>query len=153
MKWRKAAVIAGIIVAIGLVAMQQASARGWGGGPGGGYNCPWGGQPYYQMNDADRAKLDGFRADTVDLRRQIAMKRAEKMALLRNQNPDPGALAKVQGELFDLRTEMHNKAREAGMPVMDGFQGMRGYHGMRGAGMGRQGQRMIDCPYRQQLWR
>ena len=154
MKLRKTAVIVGLVCVFGVVfAGQQALARGWGGGPGGGYNCPWSGQPYYQMNEADRAKVDAFRNDTLELRRQIAMKRAEKMALFHQQNPDPAAVAKVEGELFDLRTEMQKEARAAGVPALQSYKGMRGYHGMRGAGMGRQGQKMIDCPYRQQVWR
>ncbi|MDJ0622162.1 MAG: periplasmic heavy metal sensor [Desulfocapsaceae bacterium] len=152
MRWQKLATTVGLVIIVGVVALQQASARGWGGGPGGGYDCPWSGQPYYQMNEADRTKMQEFRDNTVDLRRQIAMKRAEKMALMRHQNPDPASIAKVEGELFDLRTEMQNKARETGVPVMGGFRGKGGYPGMRAAGMGRQGQQMIDCPYRQQLW-
>lgn len=155
MNWRKGVLIIGLLFTLGGVALvHQASARGWGGGPGGGSGCPWAGQPCYQMDEADREKLETFRNETVELRRQIAMKRAEKMALFHHQNPDPNAVARVAGELFDLRIQMQSKASDAGLPMIRGFQVMKGngFHGMRGNGMGRQGQQLVDCPYRTEVW-
>lgn len=133
MKMRKAAIVVGLVTVLGFAVMQQASARGWGAGQGGGYNCPNYGMNYQQLDQATQAKIDAFRAETTELRKQIAMKRAEKLALMANQSPDPQAIASVEGELFDLRTEMQNRAKEAGVPMMGGMRGMRGGMGM-GAG-------------------
>jgi hypothetical protein len=131
MNMKKIVVIVGLVTALGFVALQQASARGWGGGYGGGYNCPNYGMNYQQLDDATQVKIDAFRLETTELRKQIAMKRAEKQALMASQNPDPQAIATVEGELFDLHTEMQQKAKEAGVPAMGG---RRGNYGGMGAG-------------------
>jgi len=144
MNTRKIIIAIAIIAGLGLVGFQQASARGWGGG------CPGYGMNYQQLDDATKAKVDAFRAETANLRKEIAMKRAEKRALLNNQAPDPQAVAKVEGQLFDLRTEMQNKAGDAGIPMM----GMRqmGMGGPGNGGMGRgMGRGMGPC-YNQQGW-
>lgn len=133
MNVRKIALIVGLVTVLGFAVMQQASARGWGGGNGGGYNCPYYGMNYQQLDEATQAKMDAFRSETTELRKQMAMKRAEKQALMASQSPDPQAVAKVEGELFDLRTEMQNKVDEAGLPVMGGRRGNCGGMGM-GAG-------------------
>lgn len=133
MKMRKIVVVIGLVTVLGFALMQQASARGWGAGQGGGYYCPNYGMNYQQMDDATRAKIDAFRSETIELRKQMAMKRAEKQALMANQNPDPQAIARVEGELFDLRTQMQNKATEAGVPAMGRGRGNYGGMGM-GAG-------------------
>ncbi len=133
MKIRKIAVIASLVTVLGFAVIQQASARGWGGGYGGGFNCPNYGMNYQQLDSATQAKIDAFRAETTELRKQMAMKRAEKQALMANQNPDPQAIARVEGELFDLHTEMQSRAREAGVPAMGGRGGNYGGMGM-GAG-------------------
>jgi zinc resistance-associated protein len=117
--------IATLAMGFGLVALTQAQA-GWA-QRGGGY---WGGNmnqagPQMQFNQVDPAaqeKLDAFFADTEDIRREIAVKRAERFALMRSENPDPAAASKVAGELFDLRTTLHNKAVEAGVSAYLGPQ-------------------------------
>ncbi|HKJ63858.1 MAG TPA: hypothetical protein VJ969_00535, partial [Desulfopila sp.] len=61
------------------------------------------------------------------------------------QTPDAATVAKVEGELFDLRSEMQKKAQEAGMPMMGAGMGM-GMHGFHGRGGGRgQGYGMGPC--------
>jgi hypothetical protein len=130
---KKKMVVLIFTVALASAGFQQALARGWGDGRGaGGYygtDCPGGcyGQ-YQQLDEEAQNKLKVFRAETADLRKQMAMKRAEKQALMRAQTPDPAAVAKVEGELFDLRNEMQQKAQEAGVPMM-GRSGGKGYHG------------------------
>ena len=143
MKMKKAAVITLLVAGLGFTGLYQAQARGWGGGYGG--NCPnFGcGQNYQMLDDASRAKFDAFRTETEDLRRQLAMKRAEKQALLSAQEPNPTDVAKVEGELFDLRTQLQSKATEAGLPAMGG-----GPRGMRG---GKGGPGMRPC-YQQTNW-
>lgn len=133
MKIKKIVVVAGLVTVLGFAVMQQASARGWGAGQGGGYDCPNYGMSSQQLDEATQAKIDAFRTETTELRKQIAMKRAEKQALMANQSPDAKAIASVEGELFDLRNEMQNKAREAGVPMMGGMRGKQGGMGM-GAG-------------------
>jgi len=132
MKPKKILLIASLTAALAFTGLHQVSARGWGGGPGmGGYPCPMNGQGYQMLDEASRAKVDAFQEATVELRKKIAMKRAEKRALMRAETPDAAAVAEVEGELFDLRSEMRNRAREAGVPMM----GMRGFQG-RGGGPG-----------------
>ncbi len=155
MRIQKKMMIAVLAVGLGLAGLQQASAKGWGGGMrggmGGGGDCScYGSGPGYQMLDeSTKAQVDSFRADTLELRRQIAMKRAEKMALFEAENPDPAAIAKVAGELFDLRTQMETKAQAAGVPIMGG-QGRQGkmqdFSGRRGPGRG-----MGPCMYQSGL--
>ena len=64
------------------------------------------------------------------------MKRAEKKALMRSENPDPQAVAKVTGELFDLRVTMREKAEEAGVEQYVGPGRMGCMGGGMGGGMG-----------------
>ncbi len=144
MNVKKAAVIAALVAGLGFTGLYQAQARGWGGGYGG--DCPYAGcgQSYQSLDDANRAKLDAFRNDTQDLRRQMAMKRAEKQALLSAQNPNPAEVARVEGELFDLRTQMQSKAAEADLPTMGGGPRM-------GRGGGKGGYGMRPC-YQQTNW-
>ncbi|MEE4243321.1 MAG: periplasmic heavy metal sensor [Desulfopila sp.] len=134
MKIQKALIVVALVAGLGVAGLQQASARGWNGGP-----CPQGyGQGYgmnYQMMDNEtRDTFDAFRAETTGLRKQIAMKKAEQRALMSSQTPDPAAVSKIAGELFDLKTEMQTKAKEAGVPWM---MGPRGKGGSGHYGMGR----------------
>ena len=132
-------------IAIGAAATTYA---GWGQRGGGyGYNNMPGPGPqmqmqYNQVDPAVKAKLDKFFTDTQEIRKEIAIKQAEKMALVRSDNPDPEAAGKLAGELFDLRTTMHQKAVEAGVSdylgPMNGQWGGRGFAG-NGPGMHRGG--------------
>ncbi len=140
MKTKNMLLIAAVTAALIFTGLQQVSARGWGGGQGmGGSPC----QNYQMLDEATQAKVGAFREATVELRKEIAMKRAEKRALMRAQTPDAAAVAKVEGELFDLRSEMQSKAQEAGMPMMGAGMGM-GMQGFHGRGSGR-GQGMGPC--------
>lgn len=101
---------------------------------------------YQQLDPAVKEKLDKFFTDTQDIRKEMAVKRAEQRAMLRSDNPDPAVAGKLAGELFDLRTTMHQKAEEAGVTAylgpMNGPRGGRDFgpnnRGM-GRGMGRGG--------------
>ncbi len=137
------------IVAIALVAglsMATVTSAAWGrgghgpGGHGGGWggywDCPMQGQMMQQLDADTKAKVTKFFKDNQALHKQIAMKRAEKMALMRSDNPDPNAAAKVTGELFDLHTAMMEKAEAAGVSQYLGPMGGRGMgRGMMGRGM------------------
>ena len=118
----------------------------WGQRGGGyGYNNMQGPGPqmqmrYNQVDPAVQEKLDKFFTDTQDIRKEMAVKRAEQRAMLRSESPDPAAAGKLAGELFDLRTTMHQKAEEAGVTAylgpMNGPRGGRDF-GSGGQGMGR----------------
>lgn len=141
MEMKKTVVALGVALLLGMATVQMVSARGWGGGGaygGGGYGGGYGpcagyGMNNPQMDPAIQEKVEAFFNETAQLRRQMSMKRAEKQALLSQESPDPAAVAQVQGELFDLRMEMRQKALDAGVPMMGG---PRGRHG---GGYGRHG--------------
>ena len=135
--------IAAIVITLTLATAGIALARG---GGGYGMGCQYGpmqGQTYQQLDKATQDKLDAFFADSQELRKKIIMKQAEGQALMQSDNPNAAALSKVSGELFDLRTAMHEKARAAGVDSYLGGPGMGmgmgmmgGRRGGRGMGMG-----------------
>jgi len=144
------------IVAIALVtglALSTTAFANWGRTGGGNWNCPQMGNPcmmapqggqapmMQQIDPETQAKITQFFKDNRDLQKQIAMKRAEKMALLDNDSPDAKAVAAVTGELFDLRTTLFEKADAAGIAqyIGPGF-GRMGCDGT-GWGQGRGGKR------------
>jgi hypothetical protein len=131
----KKQIIAAVLIS-GLAITTVASAN-WGRGGGNGYNCgncPQG-QYLQQIDPAIQEKIDTFFDETAAMRREIAVKQAEKMALLRGTNPDAATVAKLTGELFDLRTAMRDKAEAAGVDQYIGPMGGRGP----GKGMGYSG--------------
>ncbi|WP_136810470.1 periplasmic heavy metal sensor [Desulfosediminicola flagellatus] len=144
--------IIALVLVSGLAISTVASAN-WGRG-GGGYNCGTciQGQAYQQVDPAIQTKIDNFFTDTQAIRRDMAVKQAEKMALMRATNPDPAALSQVTGELFDLRATMQAKAKEAGVDKYIGPMGGRGPGGMGFNGKGggpRGGGRMMMQNYQQ----
>lgn len=137
--------IAAIVLVTGIALASVASAN-WGNNMrGNAGNCPQmqGMAAQAAPDPAVQAKLDKFFADTVDLRKQLAMKRAEKMAMMRSDNPDPAASAKLAGEMFDLRAAMEKKADVAGVDQYlggpGGGMGCGCDQGMAGRGQGRHG--------------
>jgi Skp family chaperone for outer membrane proteins len=121
------------VVLISGLAIATAASANW--GRGGGFNagyCPQA-QNMQQLDPAVQQKFDAFTTDSQALRKEIAVKRAEKMALMRNDNPDPAAVAKLTGELFDLQASMRDKATAAGV---DQYMGPRGGGCGMGQGMG-----------------
>lgn len=141
-----------IVLIAGLAIASVASANwGRGGGYGGGYgDCPMGqGQMMVPPDPAVRAKVEKFFKDNQALQKQLVMKHAEKRALMRSDNPDPQVASKVAGELFDLRTSLHDKAEAAGVADYIGPMGgnmgcgMGGGKGMHGRGHGFGGRMMM----------
>lgn len=96
-----------------------------------------GGPMYQQLDQATQDKINTFWDSNQDLRKQMMMKVAEKQALLNTTNPDPTAVAKITGEIFDLQTTMRQKAEEAGVSGYLG-RGSMG-RGQMGCGYGRGG--------------
>ncbi len=132
---KKIAIVA-VIAGLGIAGISQA-AGGWGKRGANYYNCPMieNGQAV-QVDPALQEKRDKFFTDTQEIRKSMVMKQAEKRAMLRGDNPDPQAVSKISGELFDLRTTMREKAEEAGLPGAFGpMGGRRGFGpGMNGPG-------------------
>lgn len=93
---------------VAIMGLQQASARGVG------YkgDIP---RRTYKADDAIKEKIVKFRADTKDLRKSIAMKKAEESALIRNENPNVEAVKTAAGDLFDLKSTLRDKAVAAGL--------------------------------------
>ena len=123
---KKKIVIVAVVASLGVGAISQAYG-GWGNRGAAYNNCPMiqNGQ-VGQLDPALQEKRDKFFADTQEIRKEMAMKQAEKQALLRNDNPDPQAVSKISGELFDLRATMRQKAEEAGIPAAFGPMAGRG---------------------------
>ncbi len=117
---KKKLVVAAVIAGLGVAGISQASG-GWGNRGANYYNCPMiqNGQ-VSRIDPALQEKRDKFFADSLELRKQVAMKQAEKQALLRSDNPDPQLASRISGELFDLRTTLRQKAEEAGIPAAFG---------------------------------
>lgn len=137
---------------IGLT-MATAASASWGrggdrghGGYGGYGDCPQAqgqmmqGPMFQQLDPATQDKVKQFFKDTQPLHKEMAMKRAEKQALMQSDQPDPQAVAKVTGEMFDLRGIIHEKAEAAGVDqyVGPGSMGCGGRGpGCDGKGFGR----------------
>jgi len=141
------------IVALALITgltMATVASANWTRGQRGYGDCPQvQSQMFQQLDQATQDKIKQFFKDTQPLHKEMAMKRAEKQALMRSESPDPQAVAKVTGELFDLRVSMHEKAELAGVdqyvgPGRMGGKGGMGYKG-RGHGCGKgQGLGMLN---------
>ena len=122
---KKIAIIA-VVAGLGVAGLSQAYG-GWGMRGANYYDCPMiGNGQVSQLDPALQEKRDKFLADTQELRKEMAMKQAEKQALLRNDNPDPQVVSRITGELFDLRASMRQKAEEAGLPAAFGPMAGRG---------------------------
>ncbi len=133
MKTKLAAKISAIALALSLASVGFASARG-GMGYGMGYHHPQMQGYAYQQPDAEtQAKLNTFYNENQDLRKQIMMKQAERQALVQATNPDPAAMSKVSGELFDLMATMQDKAKGAGLET---YVGQGSGRGLMGGGRG-----------------
>ncbi len=145
--------IVAVAMVAGLILVGTASAkRGSGNGSGDCSRCSnnQAGMMYQQLDQATQDKVDQFRDDNQALRKEIVMKRAEKMALQNSTNPDSAAAAKIAGELFDLHATMRVKAQEAGVDQYMRHRGMGSgggdYHkGRRGQGSGSKGNGRGGC--------
>jgi len=129
------------LVAIALIsglALAGTASANWGKGNGGHGGCGnssmMRGQMSQQLDPATQDKVKQFFKDNQELRKEMVMKRAVKKALMQSQSPDPVEVAKVTGELFDLRMAMREKAEVAGVDqyVGPGRRGCSGPGGGRG---------------------
>jgi hypothetical protein len=56
-----------------------------------------------------------FFDETTELRKKMFSKKTELDAVMSGEKPDEKKAARLSEELFDLRGQMHKKAREAGL--------------------------------------
>ncbi len=133
-----------LITGLALTGYQLAFAEGCDGGsesPQAGFMSSHDGQvtcgkgSHLQMSAPEmKKKMETFMEQTVEIRKQLAMKRARKAALMQAETPDAAAVAVVAGELFDLRESLRLQAKEAGIPLsmlrtLDGHWGKHGKGG------------------------
>lgn len=125
-------IVLGIVLvsAFTVADMQSADAGPWGGGPNewGRSQCGECDGPGYrgqqQLDDKSIAARDAFLNETVALRKEITIKKAEKRALMHGDNPDAKRVAQLTGELFDLREQLQDKAQEKGLSKTDFGRGL-----------------------------
>ena len=123
---KKKIVLAAILASSIFTAGLTAYAGPWGGGPnswGGPGSCGqcdgFGPQAGYQMDAKTDESRSAFLNETTELRKSIAVKKAEKRALMLNDNPDPKRVAELTGEIFDLKEQLQSKAGEKGLDKRD----------------------------------
>ena len=107
MKAKQVFMVVLLAMTVGLVGLQQANA---GVDEQDSSSSP---RHFQKLDDATKAKIEKFRDDTKDLRKQMAVKRAEQIALIKRDSPDVEAVRKTSGELFDLKMAMMEKAKTA----------------------------------------
>ena len=134
---KKALIITALVMSMGFLGLQQASAN-----QGMGNGCQKGVNGYSQLDAASKAKVDKFYDETKELRKQMVMKHAEELALMNAAEPDAARVAKLAGDIFDLKAAIQAKAKAAGV---QGLIGCGCGHGRR-HGMGRgMGQGMMNA--------
>lgn len=118
----KKQIVLGVVLvsAIAVAGLQNAGAGPRGGGPNkwGGPQCGECDGSGYQRQQLDEKSIEArntFLNETVELRKEFATKKAEKKALMLNDNPDAQKVAELTGEIFDLREKLQNKAQEKGI--------------------------------------
>lgn len=115
-----------LVSAIAVTGLQSATAGPWGGSPCG--ECDgYGFQRQELLDDKSIAAREAFLAETTELRKEMATKKAEKRAIMLNDNPDAQRVAKLTGEIFDIREKLQSMAKEKGIE--------KNYYG-RGSGYG-----------------
>lgn len=117
-----------LVLAIGVAfAAANVSARGYCGGPGGGY-----GARGWNINPADDPVYQKFMEESADLRKSLAVDRAELNALMAGENPDPAKAGELAGKIAENQIKLREMANASGF----GPRGGGGYAGCNGPGAG-----------------
>ena len=110
---KKALIVSALVGVIGFAGIQTVSAdAGYGFRDG---SCRENSRNEYR-DEAGMKAREKFMEETVALRKELAVKRAEYRALMEHDNPDVKRAATLSGELFDMRNEIQQKALERGIP-------------------------------------
>ena len=107
---KKTILAAALVMAVGFAGYNVAQA---GFGPGG-CNGPggWGAE---NGPTVTYEEMEQFHNDTSELRRQLFEKRAEYFEVVNQEDPDKELAKTLWSEMYDLQSEMHQKAEAAGM--------------------------------------
>ena len=63
-------------------------------------------------NGQDEEKMTSFLEETKETRKEIAVKKSERRALMKQDNPDEKRVAELTGEIYDLKSLLNAKAKE-----------------------------------------
>ena len=126
-----------IISIISLAGIQTVSAHGGGNYRNNNDYCGSYSTDDRNVTEKDAVAIEKFRAETKTSRKEIVVKRSELNALLRNDNPDEQKVAKLTGELYDLETELQEKAEKTGIRGRNAYGHGPGMMGNYGGGRGR----------------
>ena len=131
-------VAAALVGVLSFTGISMVGAHGnYGYGPGMGYgNCD--GYPAcnnWSKNEQDKQKADTFFEETKETRKQLVVKRSERRALMSQDNPDEKKVAKLTGEIYELKNQLDDKAKETfGDAPPFGHKRFRGGFGNCGSG-------------------
>jgi len=67
------------------------------------------------MSEETLQAREKFFNETTELRKKMFSKKTELNAVMSGEKPDEKKAAKLSEELFELRDQMHKRAREAGL--------------------------------------
>lgn len=125
-----------LAMSMGMIFAYSASAR-----QGFGNNAPCQMQ-MTQLDPVAQKAREAFFSETVELRKQMAQKRAEMRVMMNAQTADTAQASLLAGELFDLREQLRTIAQEKGLPPQIGMGGRGNFnHGAGGKGRGFGGQK------------
>ncbi|KPJ97968.1 MAG: hypothetical protein AMJ60_09840 [Desulfobacterales bacterium SG8_35] len=135
---KKFLIAAALVGVVSLAGFSMVNAHGkYGYGPGKDYDsCDgYGYCNNRSYNEQDKEKASAFLEETKETRKQITVKRSERRALMKQDNPDEKKVAKLTGEIYDLRSLLDEKAKEAfGDNPPFGYKRARGGFGNCGRG-------------------
>ena len=112
---KKSLLIMAMAMALAVNGIQQVGAWGGPGGRGPG-NC-WqnSGAVPEQMDEETQKIYTEFKNETKELRREMAVARAQMRALMQGSSPDQKEVGDVAARLFDLRANLMAMAEKSGM--------------------------------------
>ena len=111
---KKYLAVAALVGLLSFVSFSMADARGnhgFGPGPGYGYGDNCGYCNNWSDQVQDKEKVETFFKASKETRKQLAVKKSERRALMSQDNPDEKRVAELTGEIFDLRNLLDEKAK------------------------------------------
>lgn len=111
---KKVLIAAALVGAIGFAGLQTASAHGDSYAGWSGY-CGDYTTNNRTLSEEDAQKFEAYRTETETIRKEIVVKGSELSALYRQDNPDEKKVARLTGELYDLKTTLGEKAESKGL--------------------------------------
>jgi len=129
-----AAVLVGVMSFTGISMVNARGRHGF--DPDRGYGAGAGYCTNQSYSAQDREKAAAFLDETKELRKQIVVKKSERRALMKQENPDEKRVAQLSGEIYDLKNMVADKAKETfgDNPPPFGLMRPMGRFGERGRG-------------------